>query len=148
MAIYRRGISAEDELKKTTQNTRASGLGRGFESLSGDNEPEPKKPLVIRRGACSQEEERNRPLAKPRSSAPKRTAGPSDAGGRLVIRADQLPEKPIASARSARRGTTVLVRTEREDPPRRYRVNEHAARENEDGIRAGAPIVINPRKKK
>ena len=139
MAIYRKDA---DKRTRGGKTPNASGLGRGFENLTGDNTPAEKKPLVVRRGAM----EEKKPLVKQRSQPPISPA--AGVGGRVVIRTDALPQKPLRSAKSARAGTTVLVRTERSDPPKKYRPNEPISTKERYDIRPGKPIVIDPRKKK
>lgn len=147
MAIYRKNPPRNDETAGAkAQNERSKGLGRGFQSLSTDNTPAEKKPLVVRRGVCPPEEKK--PVQTQQARAPKKTTQPPGVGGRVVIRADQPPVEPLRSARSARKGTTVLIRTERDDPPKRYRVNERVILRDPHVFRPDRPIVINPRKKK
>ena len=123
----------------------SSGLGRDFESLRGDNAPGEKKPLVVRKGAYVPATPISRRKEEP--LAPRKTAERVGGGGKLVIRTDVLPSKPLHSARSARKGTTVLVRTERIGPQKRYHVSDHVTGEPTD-YRLRRPIVIDPRKKK
>ena len=146
MAIYRKDPETGAVLPQKAGKNSASGLGRGLNSLTGDNTPKEKKPLVVRRGVAD-------PTTFRRSNAPVQTNAPKKAvqapgvGGRVVIRSGSLPDTPLHSARSARKGTTVLIRTERDDPPKRFRVNERIVlqdpKRNPD-----RPIVINPRKKR
>lgn len=139
MAIYRK---ESDPKNGNGRASHASGLGRGIESLTGDNTPADKKPLVVRRGLY----EEKRPAVKVKGSPP--ISPSAGVGGRVVIRTDALPQKPLRSAKSARKGTTVLVRTERTDPPKRYRPSEPISVHEHNSVRPGKPIVIDPRKKK
>ena len=141
-------------LKRKTQNGvetppkdgRTTGLGRGYNSLSGDNAPKEKRPLVVRRGAVT---DPRRPIVpNPDSRVPKKTVEPAGVGGRVVIKTDTPPTSPVHSGRSSRKGTTVLIRTERDDPPKKYRVNERIVMRDPHDTSSGRPIVINPRKKK
>ena len=146
MAIYPKRVSNGVSHGEKQQKNADKGLGRGFDSLTGDNTPAEKKPLVVRRGAYPQTERR---LMEPHPArAPKKTVQPPGVGGRVVIRTQNPPDSPVHSARSARKGTTVLIRTERNDPPKRYRVNERVVMRDPYDTKSGKPIVINPRKKK
>jgi len=145
MAIYRKdpmgtGESSDGESAGKTNNVEKDRLGRGIDHLTRDNTPAEKKPRVVRRGVY----DGPRSIAKER--APLRDA--PEVGGRVVIRTDTLPSEPLRSARSARKGTTVLVRTDRVDPPRRYKTNESISARRRYNVQPGEPIVINPRKKK
>ena len=145
MAIYRKESVKADpksdgEPLKKAKEAEADRLGRGFDSLTGDNTPAEKKPRVVRRGVY----DGPKPIVKDKPPL-RETLG---SGGRVVIRTDALPEEPLRSARSARKGTTVLVRTERADPPRRYKTNEPISVRKRYNVRPGEPIVIDPRKKK
>ena len=77
---------ANDREKRpvSSGSARISGLGRGFDSLTGDKTPTEKKPLVVRRGeyAGRQPQVCVRP---PLREAP-------ETGGKVVIRAQELPE--------------------------------------------------------
>lgn len=150
MALYRKhtdttSSGTTENGGAAPKNERPSGLGRGFSSLSSDNAPGEKKPLVVRRGAYEPKTPRVTP--NERSLTPKKTQEAVGVGGKLVIRTDTLPQKPVRSARSARKGTTVLVRTERNDPQKRYHVTERTSEDPND-YRYRKPIVIDPRKKK
>ena len=147
MAIYRQNASEpENKDENRPQSSRVTGLGRGFDSLTGDNTPTEKKPLVVRRGAVT--EAQRRPMQTEQAHVPKKKTEAPGVGGRVVIRTDQLPNVPLHSGRSARKGTTVLIRTERNDPQKRYRVNERIVMRDPHDPSTGRPIVINPRKKK
>lgn len=140
MAIYRKNADGTEK-RDGGNEQNASKLGRGLDSLSRDNAPAEKKPLVVRRGVY----EEKRPIVKTRPPITERAG----VGGQVLIRADQLPSQPIRSAKSARKGTTVLVRAERPDPPKRFRLKEpNVDKKSRSDILPGAPIVINPRKKK
>ena len=125
-------------------NVRTTGLGRGYNSLSGDNAPTEKKPLVVRRGAVSDAPRVLTP--NPESRVPRKTVEPAGVGGRVVIKTDAPPTSPVHSGRSSRKGTTVLIRTERDDPPKKYRVNERIVMRDPHDTSSGRPLVINPRR--
>ena len=141
MAIYRKNPSVcregSDGAKKNTESDR---LGRGLDSLTGDNTPVERKPRVVRRGAYEGQ--------KPYTKAPPPLRESHGLGGKVVIRSESLPNEPLHSARSARKGTTVLVRTERSGEPKRYKPNEPLSLYDRYRVNPGEPIVINPRKKK
>ena len=147
MALYRKNAERTADPVESKADGRASGLGRGLDSLTGDNTPTEKKPLVVRRGVYPPEAERKRPKKDAPSRTPKQTVQPAGVGGRVVIRTNELPQHPTHTVRSPRRGTTVLIRTERAETPRRYKMSEHDD-SGADAIRPGKPIVINPRKRK
>ena len=116
-------------------------LGRGLDSLSRDNAADTgKKTLVVPRGPYVQDVGTS--ASKGQASPGKRSLPGS--GGRVVVRTDELPGKPIRSARSARRGTTVLIRTERDPKRKRYRIAEHIPARSATGGQ-DRPIVIKPR---
>lgn len=145
MAIYRKDSAnpdrkLDDRSAEKTRNAVNDRLGRGIDHLTNDNTPAAKKPLVVRRGIY----DGPKPLASGRPPL-RDTPG---MGGRVVIRTDALPTEPLRSARSARKGTTVLVRTDRVDPPKRYKTNEPISVRKRYNVQPGEPIVINPRKKK
>ena len=122
-------------------SSRISGLGRGFDSLTGDNTPTEKKPLVVRHGeyAGKQPQICVRP---PLREAP-------ETGGKVVIRAQELPEKPrrVLTGNGVR-GTTVLVRTDRPQEKKKYTSETPLPGKTRYDVRPGRPIVINPRAKK
>lgn len=122
------------------ESKRTSGLGRDFNSLSGDNRPTEKKPLVKRLGAY---EGPSRPAIM-RPPAPEE---PGTGGRVVVIRKDKLPEKPNNASRRAGKGTCMLLRTERPREQRRYSPAVSLTAKEKYDIRPGKPIVINPRKK-
>ena len=145
MAIYRkesnlRGEKPCVEAEKATNDAGNARLGRGLDSLTGDNTPAERKPRVVRRGAYEG--------PKTYTKSPPPLIPTHGLGGKVVIRTSALPEEPLRSARSARKGTTVLVRTDRSDSPRRYKMNETLVAYDKYGVKPGEPIVINPRKKK
>lgn len=143
MAIYRKQPARSDGA-----DARPAKLGRGLDSLADDNAATPpkKKPLVVSHGPCDPDgasaERRNKAVPPP-----KRPSLP-EAGGRVVVRTDALPDRPIRSARSTRKGTTVLIRTERGSEQKRYRVGEHIPPRSAEDARLDRPIVIKPRGKK
>lgn len=144
MAFLRR--KTQNDVGTPQKDGHTAGLGRGFNSLTGDNAPTEKKPLVVRRGVVS---DTRRPIVpNPESRVPKKTVEPAGFGGRVVIKTDGPPAVPLHSGRSARKGTTVLIRTERDDPPKKYRVNERIVMRDPHDTAPDRPIVINPRKKK
>lgn len=145
MALYRKNVEKTEASEGKAD--RASGLGRGLDSLTGDNTPVEKKPLVVRRGVYPPEAEQRRPKQTHPARTPKQTVQPAGVGGRVVIRTNELPLHPSRMVRSPRRGTTVLIRTERTETQKRYKMIEHDGA-NADAIRPGKPIVINPRKRK
>jgi hypothetical protein len=147
MALYRKNAEQTSDTSVSKGDAKSSGLGRGLESLTGDNTPAEKKPLVVRRGIYPPEAERKRPKQTHPARAPQKTVQPAGVGGRVVIRTDELPMNPTHTVRNPRRGTTVLIRTERADTPKRYKMSEHD-QGDPDGIRPGKPIVINPRNRK
>lgn len=145
MAIYRKNMPEEPakscgEPETADKNAENGRLGRGLDSLAGDNTPTEKKPRVIRRGVYEG--------AKPYTKSPPPLTPTHGLGGKVVIRSEALPKEPLHSARSARKGTTVLVRTVRSDPAKRYKVNEPLSMYDRYRVKPGEPIVINPRKKK
>ena len=145
MAIYRKNapvVPAKScgEPKEADKNAENDRLGRGLDSLTGDNTPAEKKPRVVRRGVYEG--------PKPYIKSPPPLAPTHGLGGKVVIRTEALPEKPLHSARSARKGTTVLVRTDRSGSQKRYKVNEPLSICERYRVKPGEPIVINPRKKK
>jgi hypothetical protein len=146
MAIYRKDPQTGTILPEKPSKNASSGLGRGLTSLSSDNAPKEKKPLVVRRGAADPATVRRSGMPV-QTNAPKKTAEAAGVGGRVVIRSGSLPATPLCSDRNARKGTTVLIRTERDDPPKRYRVNERIVL-RDPTRNPDRPIVINPRKKR
>lgn len=145
MAIYRKNMSEVPakscgDSKKTDKNADNDRLGRGLDSLTGDNTPAEKKPRVVRRGAYEG--------PKPYTKSPPPLTPTHGLGGKVVIRTEALPREPLHSARSARKGTTVLVRTVRSASPKRYKVNEPLSMYDRYRVKPGEPIVIDPRKKK
>ncbi len=145
MAIYRKTIPSSNEgscekAENAAKSTEKARLGRGLDSLTGDNTPAEKKARVVRRGAYEG--------PKPYTKSPPPLPATHGLGGKVVIRTEALPEEPLHSARSARKGTTVLVRTDRSATPKRYKMNETSSLYDKYRVKPGEPIVINPRKKK
>lgn len=144
MADFQRKPSASPSAPQ--KDAHSTGLGRGFNSLTKDNTPKEKKPLVVRRGVV---ENPTRPIVRstdPR--VPKSYGEAAGVGGRVVIKTEDSLVPPVRSGRNARKGTTVLIRTMRDDPPKKYRVNEHSEPRDPRDVRLPRPIVINPRNKK
>ena len=137
---YERKISLGHVNAPKKSNQRSAGLGRGLESLSGDNSTEEKKPLVVRRGVVEEGRRTTSSARPPIGNSP-------GVGGRVVIRTEALPEKPLRSSRQSRKGTTVLVRTERPEDEKQYGVDGVLTR-GKYQVLPGRPIVINPRKKR
>ena len=77
MALYRKNAEQTSDTSVSKGDAKSSGLGRGLESLTGDNTPTEKKPLVVRRGVYPPEAERKRPPPFPSLHAGARPGSPS-----------------------------------------------------------------------
>ena len=125
----------------SANSARISGLGRGFDSLTTDNMPVKKKPLVVRKGEYTSGNTQVC-VRPPLREAP-------ETGGKVVIRSATLPERPRrVISRNGVRGTTVLVRTDRPQEQKKYTSDLPLPGKKRYDVRPGRPIVINPRTKK